>query len=53
MNHIEGLQEQLTRDPLPLARLEIAAKPFWELTFDDFTLHNYQYHPVIKFPVAV
>ena len=53
MNHIEGLQEQLTRDPLPLARLEIAAKPFWELTFDDFTLHNYQHHPVIKFPVAV
>ena len=53
MNHIEGLREQLTRDPLPLSRLEISAKPFWELTFDDFILHNYQYHPVIKFPVAV
>ena len=53
MNHIEGLREQLTRDPLPLSRLEIAVKPFWELIFDDFTLHNYQHHPVIKFPVAV
>ncbi len=52
-NHIKGLNEQLTREPLPLSRLEISDKPFWELTFDDFTLYNYQHHPVIQFPVAV
>tara|TARA_Y100000758_G_C15829529_1_gene341412 strand:- start:96 stop:635 length:540 start_codon:yes stop_codon:yes gene_type:complete len=52
-NHIAGLEEQLQRDPLPLSKLEIKNKPFWELKFDDFILHNYQYHPAIKFPVAV
>ena len=52
-NHIDGLKEQLTREPLPLSSLEIADKPFWDLTFEDFTLENYQHHPVIKFPVAV
>ena len=53
VDHIDGLEVQLKRDPLPLSHLEIADKPFWELTFDDFTLHNYQYHPAIQFPVAV
>jgi len=52
-NHINGLKEQLTREPLPLPTLEIADKPFWDLTFEDFILENYQHHPVIKFPVAV
>ena len=33
--------------------LEIADKPFWDLKFEDFTLKNYEHHPVIKFPVAV
>ena len=53
VNHIDGLKEQLVREPLPLPSLEIADKPFWDLTFEDFTLENYQHHPVIKFPVAV
>ena len=52
-NHIKGLEEQLKREPLPLPLLEITGKPFWKLTFDDFTLHNYQHHPAIQFPVAV
>ncbi len=52
-NHIIGLEEQLKREPLPLPHLEITEKPFWELTFDDFSLHNYQHHPAIQFPVAV
>ena len=53
VNHIEGLNEQLNREPLELPRLKINKKPFWELTFDDFELINYQHHPIIKFPVAV
>ena len=49
----EGLEEQITRDPFPSPSLEITDKPFWDLKFEDFTLKNYEYHPVIKFPVAV
>ena len=52
-NHIEGLKEQLKREPLALPTLEIKDKPFWDLKFEDFVLHDYNYHPVIKFPVAV
>ncbi|MDZ7692981.1 MAG: thymidylate synthase [Balneolaceae bacterium] len=52
-NHIEGLKEQLTREPRELPRLEIADKPVDELTFEDFTLHDYDPHPSIKFEVAV
>ena len=52
-NHIEGLKEQLKRKPLPLPKLQIANKPFWDLKFEDFKLHDYNCHPAIKFPVAV
>jgi len=52
-NHVDGLKEQLTRDPLPLPKLEIAKKPIDELDYDDFTLKNYEHHPHIKFEVAV
>ena len=53
VNHIDGLKEQLKRNPLPLPKLRINTKPFWDLTFEDFTLNNYRHHPIIKFPVAV
>ena len=52
-NHIEGLKEQLKRDPLELPKLQIKKKQFWDLEYDDFKLINYKHHPVIKFPVAV
>jgi len=52
-NHVEGLKEQLTRDPLPLPTLKLAKKPFSEITFEDFSLENYQHHPFIKFKIAV
>ena len=52
-NHIDGLEVQIKRDPLPLPKLEITKKPFWELKFDDFKLNQYNYHPAIKFPVAI
>jgi len=52
-NHIDGLKKQLTRKPLPLPSLKIDDKPFWDLTFEDFSLENYQHHQFIKFPVAV
>lgn len=52
-NHIDGLKEQLTREPNPLPELRIDRKPLDELCQEDFQLHNYQHHPGIKFEVAV
>ena len=53
VNHVEGLKEQLTREPKRLPSLEIAKKPFWDIEFEDFTLHNYHPDPPIRFEVAV
>jgi len=53
LNHIAGLTRQLQRQPYPLPRLTIAPKPVFDLTFADITLHDYVYHPFIKFPIAV
>ncbi len=53
VNHVDGLKDQLEREPYPRPQLEIAGKPFDELTFDDFQLHNYRYHEPIRFDVAV
>lgn len=52
-DHLEGLKLQLTREPYPLPKLVINKKPIDELEFDDFSLIDYQYHPKIKFEVAV
>ncbi|HSP88328.1 MAG TPA: thymidylate synthase [Ignavibacteriaceae bacterium] len=52
-DHLEGLKEQLKREPLPLPKLKIANKPIDELKFEDFELSDYQFHEKIKFEVAV
>lgn len=52
-DHLEGLKQQLLREPLPLPKLIIAKKPIDELKFEDFELINYKYHDKIKFEVAV
>ena len=52
-NHIEGLKEQLTREPMPLPKIRIADKPLDRLRFEDITLTDYRSHPLIKFDVAV
>jgi thymidylate synthase len=53
-NHVEQVQEQLTRDPFPLptVRLKPAASIF-DYTFDDFELVDYVHHPAIRGAVAV
>ncbi len=53
LNHVDGVREQLKRKPGPLPRIEIANKPFYDITFDDIQLHDYQPQAFIKFPVAV
>jgi thymidylate synthase len=53
LNHVEGLKQQLDRQPHPLPRVDIADKPLDEIGFDDIRLIDYQHHPFIKFPIAV
>ena len=53
LNHVDGIREQLKREPKDLPQVRIAAKPFFDLKFEDFELTGYQHHPFIKFPVAV
>jgi len=52
-DHLIGLKEQLTREPLALPRLKIKSKPLYELCFEDFELINYRHHDKITFEVAV
>jgi thymidylate synthase len=57
-NHINQVNEQLTRNPLPLPKLKINKKltcleDIENLEWDDFELIDYKSHWVIKAPVAV
>jgi thymidylate synthase len=55
LNHLDQVELQLSRKPLPLPRLEIKRKPpsLFEYRFEDFALVGYQAHPSIKAPIAV
>jgi thymidylate synthase len=54
-NHIEQVNLQLSRKPLPLPTMKLnpSVKNIFEFAFEDFVLENYQSHPAIKAPVAV
>ena len=54
-NHFEQVKEQLSREPYPYPKLTILRKPesIFDYRFEDFEFENYQYHPLIKAPVAV
>lgn len=54
-NHMEQVEEQLSREPLPLPTMRInpAVKSIFDFTFADFELCDYQAHPHIKAQVAV
>jgi len=57
-NHVDQVNEQLTREPFPLPELKINKKletleDIENLEWEDFELINYQSHWVIKAPVAV
>lgn len=54
-NHFEQVQEQLTREPYPLPRLELNpnVKSIDDFTIDDFNIVGYQCHPAIKGEVSI
>ena len=55
VNHLEGVREQLPREPRPLPQLLIKRKPasIFEYQFEDFEIINYDPHPAIKFQISV
>lgn len=54
-NHIDAVNEQLTRKPYPLPELWLnpAVNSIFDFTMDDIKLVGYQSHPAIKAPMAV
>jgi thymidylate synthase len=54
-NHMQQVEEQLKRNPLPLPQLVIKRRPasIFDYMFEDFEITGYQSHPAIKAPVAV
>ncbi|MFQ5571384.1 MAG: thymidylate synthase [Rhodothermales bacterium] len=54
-NHLDQIDEQLSREPYPLPQLVITRRPpsIFEYEYEDFQLLNYQHHATIKAPVAV
>jgi len=55
VNHIDGLKLQLTREPkkLPRVWLNPEVKSLFDFKYDDIKLLDYDFHPTIKFDVAV
>jgi len=55
LNHLEQVDLQLSREPLPLPELVIHRRPasLFDYSYDDFEFRNYQHHPAIRAPVAV
>ncbi len=55
LNHLEQIDEQLSRTPFALPRLVMKrdVKAIDEFRYEDFEIVNYQTHPHISAPVAV
>jgi thymidylate synthase len=54
-NHVDGIQEQLSREPLQLPKLWLNPdiKDITKFTMEDIRVENYQHHPAIKFDFSV
>ena len=55
LNHMEQVDRQLDREPLPLPTMWLNpdVKNILDFKFDDFRLENYQHHKFIRAPIAV
>ena len=54
LNHMEQVEEQLSREPraLPTMKLNPDVKSVFDFKYDDFTLEGYDPHPTIKAPMS-
>ena len=54
-NHIDQIELQMTREPLPLPKLLLNpdVKDIFDFTIDDIKIVGYESHPAIKGDVAV
>ena len=54
-NHIEQVNEQLSREPLDLPILKILRKPnsIFDYKYKDFEFENYNHHPAIRAKISV
>jgi thymidylate synthase len=61
LNQIDGIKEQLTREPFELPKLVISNQVYFNEGIDeflnsclitDFQIEGYQSHPTIKFPLS-
>ncbi|WP_250006120.1 thymidylate synthase [Actinoplanes sp. M2I2] len=53
-NHVEQVQEQLSREAYEFPRLEIApAASLFDYKYEDFSVVDYKHHPALRAPVAV
>ena len=54
LNHLEQVDEQLSRDPYRLPKIEIRNKAsLFDYEYEDFELIEYKSHPFISAPIAV
>lgn len=53
-NHIDGAQEQLSREPKKLPTLELPNfTSIWDWKYTDFELIGYESHPKVEYEIAV
>ena len=55
LNHLEQVETQLSRAPLPLPTMRInpAIRDLFAFRYEDFELLDYRCHPAIRAPIAV
>jgi thymidylate synthase len=54
LNHLEQVEEQLSRTPrkLPTLRINPEVKSIFDFKYEDFTLEDYGPYPTIKAPMS-
>lgn len=55
LNHLQQVDEQLSREPLtlPVMKINPEINSIFDFKYEDFELQNYEAHPSIKAPIAV
>lgn len=55
LNHVDALKEVVQRPDIKLPTISINPNvhQLSQLTFDDITLHDYEYHPAVKLEIAI